>query len=1515
MTSIRKRFRASILLVCILASTFLCSQLGTLAWFSPNQSNGVNNHVGGTLVSSAPLAEINITGNSELDAFSNKTGGDGTSWGEAYIIENFEITVADIDPCVKIQDTSRFLVIRNCTLTGPFSIVVRFDNCSNIRLEGSRVISSQFSSHGVLVNRSSNVLAIGNNFTDPSVGIGVHDSNNTSITGNRVTGTSSHAIQVNVSRSCIISGNDLTTFDEAGILVDDSSNLNISLNHVSSDTTTWGGIYVRSSTGCNITSNNVSGNSQLGIRIQDSTTGCRLSENNVTRNEGYGISISSSVVPLIASNNMSFNNLDGIYMWDGSSSIIQDNELSSNGGYGANINIWDQVLFTRNSLVKNTGHGCYFYQIDSSLITGNNASSNGLFGIDLYNCFGSGSVVSNNVIARNNGTGLYAYGSDKCNITQNTIEENDVGIQLSSTSSFRVSRNIIANNTNDGATLFQSGGNRFFLNLFEGNNPQASIQDYWDYNYFDNGTFGNYWSDYLDFNPEAESDGIFWNQFYPVGYSANDYFPLVTFFDPDTAGRITIDGNAELAAKADSGNGSSSNPYVIASKTINAYRIGSCISVRNTNLYLRIENCTLAYSGFNIDEAGVYLENATHITISGNNFTSCERGVYISHANDVNVIGSNITGGTGIYVHGSIGIKISGNWLNITNIQVLDSDSINVTGNSILHAPDSGIWLYGTNSSQVISNTVVNASSTGIDLHGNGIEITSNTITSLGEAGIRIRAGSINIQFDSNTLVQCGFYFETSVSAELATMTLLTSNMVNERPVYYYYNLHVAGLMPTPMAGQIILVGCSNAFLQYNTLVNCTIGIALYFCSFVTLFHNNASGNARFGIYIFESDNVNVSENTLEHNAQYGIFIDSSIHCTIARNEVRWNVEYGICLESSEGNMLFGNNVTYNNYDNIYMYGSDGNDINGNDLSYAGVGMDQGSGIRMRSCNGNTIANNNFSFDDDSGIYTSDSTTHLVITGNTFNGTSTAIYISSSNDVVVDVNSFFDYSYACDLHYTNRCNITRNSFTNSNSNSRPIRFTDYCNYMQIEYNSLPAGTEYPIMIYNGMYSIVRHNRGLVNDRYGIYMYNHQNSIVLNNTITTPLSMGIYLSQCTNITLIENDVLGSHGHGIQIDGCTRVNITSSLLNNSAYMGIRVESSSTVTLSHNAIRGSTQDGIYLNDAAEAVLDGNNITFSLSNGINVASSDDLSIIGNIVTNNTNQGIRMITCNSATISDNYVSGSAFGGINVDGNLNLVFHNFVDYERDIYTTSNNQVYENFYLLEDTDGDGLLGREEYALGTNPVSIDTDNDNFLDGYEVDVGADPCDPLDTPVLSPTQYDAITAMAGNNADLINIVFAFVKGNWTYLQASRAQIVANMTTIESLLYLLDDTLADRDSDGMADVYEIGNGTNPQIADSDLDNLGDALEVKIGTNPLDDDSDGDGYMDGAEFAAGTDPLDETEYPGMVQGTNPSPQPTTDAVATTIAAIALGIAVFAVVALILVIKKKPGSRAKNLPRR
>jgi len=170
--------------------------------------------------------------------------------------------------------------------------------------------------------------------------------------------------------------------------------------------------------------------------------------------------------------------------------------------------------------------------------------------------------------------------------------------------------------------------------------------------------------------------------------------------------------------------------------------------------------------------------------------------------------------------------------------------------------------------------------------------------------------------------------------------------------------------------------------------------------------------------------------------------------------------------------------------------------------------------------------------------------------------------------------------------------------------------------------------------------------------------------------------------------------------------------------------------------------------------------------------------------------------------------------------------------------------------LADTDGDGLLDGQERGI-SNPHCVDTDGDGLTDLEEFELREDfPCLELDN--------------ADSDGDFLT---------------DAEELRGDLGTITN------PCLRDTDGDGVFDLAEVFEGTNPSDAsergiDSDGDGLTDVLEeeprgtilgryawngpYKSGCN----DTDGDGLSDGEEiFRYGTDPLHrDSDGDGLIDG-------------------------------------------------
>ena len=167
----------------------------------------------------------------------------------------------------------------------------------------------------------------------------------------------------------------------------------------------------------------------------------------------------------------------------------------------------------------------------------------------------------------------------------------------------------------------------------------------------------------------------------------------------------------------------------------------------------------------------------------------------------------------------------------------------------------------------------------------------------------------------------------------------------------------------------------------------------------------------------------------------------------------------------------------------------------------------------------------------------------------------------------------------------------------------------------------------------------------------------------------------------------------------------------------------------------------------------------------------------------------------------------------------------------------------------DTDGDGLTDAQEVALGTSLNNPDTDGDGLLDGWEVENQLN-------PLLSAGDDGAEGDIDGDG--LTNLQEQSCGGNPRSSDTdgdglSDALEIANGTDLGK---------ADSDGDGLTDKQEVDSGYDPLDPDMDRDGMTDGWEVSHGLNPRkaagDDGADGDPDHDGLsnidEYLNDTDP-------------------------------------------------------------
>ncbi len=219
----------------------------------------------------------------------------------------------------------------------------------------------------------------------------------------------------------------------------------------------------------------------------------------------------------------------------------------------------------------------------------------------------------------------------------------------------------------------------------------------------------------------------------------------------------------------------------------------------------------------------------------------------------------------------------------------------------------------------------------------------------------------------------------------------------------------------------------------------------------------------------------------------------------------------------------------------------------------------------------------------------------------------------------------------------------------------------------------------------------------------------------------------------------------------------------------------------------------------------------------------------------------------------------------------------------------------------DSDDDDLLDGEEVNIhGTNPNVADTDGDLLSDKWEVDNGLDP---LVSSGVADDDADGLSnfdeSQLGTDPNNDDTDGDGMSDGWEVLHALNPLVndAANDPDADTLNNLAEfnqrdigpyfgstnPNLADTDADGLSDADEINlHGTDPNHPDTDGDGMSDKWELVNGLNPLVDDasidSDGDSLSNYDEFLNGSSPdladtdadgyADDLEFQWGTQSTN-----------------------------------------------
>jgi parallel beta-helix repeat protein len=354
------------------------------------------------------------------------------------------------------------------------------------------------------------------------------------------------------------------------------------------------------------------------------------------------------------------------------------------------------------------------------------------------------------------------------------------------------------------------------------------------------------------------------------------------------------------------GSGTWNDPYLIKNVIINCNNVAYGIYILNSDVYFRIENCTIFNAGEEYFSGhGIRLEYVTNGELIGNNcsFNSLS-GIYLFMSSNSSIVNNVIIG------NGQMGISSS-----------------------------------NSNYTQYNGNILIDNFLVGLYIHGQ-----YNT-------------------FSNNLMYGTGFLIFPDSMEYYTTEDVDTTNLFDDKPIYFYsnevglssddfinagqillYNCNdslISNLDLTKAAIGVYMVNCHNNFIQGNSISEGIIGVYLAQSNYIVIKNNNITSQQSSGIHLDRSNFTIIIDNNIENTTSIGISIYGSSDGIISDNNLAFNMR-GIDLQSSTNYLIYLNSFIQNDdhasdygFNNNWDNGTIGNywdDYNGVDYNDDGIG-------------------------------------------------------------------------------------------------------------------------------------------------------------------------------------------------------------------------------------------------------------------------------------------------------------------------------------------------------------------------------------------------------------------------------------------------------------------------------------------------------------------------------------------------------------------------------------------------
>jgi parallel beta-helix repeat protein len=530
------------------------------------------------------------------------------------------------------------------------------------------------------------------------------------------------------------------------------------------------------------------------------------------------------------------NNGDTVFVYDDSSPYYEGVDVDKSINLiGENrdttvidgLGIWEVVHISADSVnitgftIRNSGSSWpddAGIDIDSNYntITGNNIKNN-YYGISLYSS--SNNIISENIISLNTHYGIQLYSSSNNIITGNIISLNNLyGISLSSSSNNIITGNIISHN-NGGISLPTSRCNNITGNSFYNDGLYLYV-DYVDDSY-QNTVFNNMVNGKPLVYLEGESDRIIDDAGQVILVGCNNITVQNQELSNTTVGIELLDTDNCLI----SGNNISSNDddgIYILDYSRNNNITGNNISNNRWGIRLRYSsNNNITDNNISNNVYGIFL-GANNNNITGNSFSN--DGLFVAHSLKYqNIVFNNTVNGKPlVYLEnksdmiiddagqviliGCNNITVQNQELSNTTIgiELLDTYSCLISGNTISSNNDDGIYLFYSGCNNILGNIINSNNGTGIYLY----YCSSNNIS----------GNNINSNHNDGILLMISVY------NTVVGNTISSNNMDGICLNYYSFENTISGnnISVNKNHGIVLLDFSSDNLLYHNNFINNT---------------------------------------------------------------------------------------------------------------------------------------------------------------------------------------------------------------------------------------------------------------------------------------------------------------------------------------------------------------------------------------------------------------------------------------------------------------------------------------------------------------------------------------------------------------------------------------------------------------------------------------------------------------------------------------------------------------------